>query len=153
MLELFGLKNSCALTNKGELMETQIELKNEINSSIHWLFVSPCSSSLNHTNRDGIQVSVCCSKTLCHSCSPYLDVHTLYGLFLLFEVNCIVGYVAVHTDHQLDLERICFFILFIGLPLRFFVQTGTVDDCLPDMLRSGPEGTWEWSNNHLQSQC
>ena len=46
----------------------------------------------------------------------------------------------------------CFFILFICLLSWFFVQTGAVDDCLPDLLRSGPAGTWEWSNNHLQSR-
>lgn len=59
-----------------------------------------------------------------------------------------MGYVAVHENHQLFglFERIFHFFF-----LYLCSLCGSGGDCLAVMLRSGPEGTWERSNNHLQS--
>lgn len=52
------------------------------------------------------------SYGLVNFCSSCLDMHTLYVLLLLVEVKCIVGYVAVHINHQFGLGAYLFLYLF-----------------------------------------
>lgn len=52
----------------------------------------------------------------------YLDVH-LYVLLLLVEVKCIVGYVAVHTNQQLDGLGEYLFLYFIYLSAFVVVRS------------------------------
>lgn len=59
-----------------------------------------------------------------------------------------MGYVAVYENQLFGLgaDFSLFFVLYL------FSLCGSGGDCLAVMLRSGLEGTWERSNNHLQSR-